>query len=103
MKNKDWSNVYVLRQEYNKYQRRWFPIIVYWNTSEGKTWQEALCTEDGSSYYHNEVKNYTDVTRKGTDKCDPEEVKRIVKEYEHENSDPVYEVQKLAAYRPGIA
>ena len=28
MKNKDWSNVYVLRQEYNKYQRRWFPIIV---------------------------------------------------------------------------
>jgi hypothetical protein len=100
---KDWANVYVLRQEYNKYQRRWFPIVVYWNTSGGKMWQEALCTEDGSSYYHNEVKDYTRVTRLGTDKCDAEEVKRIVKEYEHENSDPVYEVQKLAAYRPGIA
>ncbi len=104
MKNKDWSNVYVLRQEYNKYQRRWFPIIVYWNTSEGKTWQEALCTEDGSSYYHTEVKDYTAVTRKGTDKCNAEEVKRIVEQYKSECENKVlYEVQKLASYRPGIA
>ncbi len=100
---KNWSNVYVLRQEYNKYQRRWFPIIVYWGKSDvdNRYWQEALCTEDGSSYYHTEVKDYTAVTRKGTDKCNAEEVNRIVEQYKSECEQKVlYEVQKLASCRP---
>lgn len=99
-KQKTWANAYVLRQEYNRYQKRWFPIIVYWNCSGSTRWQEALCTEDGSSYYHTEVKDYTAVTRKGTDKCNQDEVKRIVKAYENENDEAVYEVKKLGAYQP---
>lgn len=97
---KDWSNVYVLRQEYNRFKKCWFPIIVYWNVSGTSRWTEALCTEDGSSYYHTDVPDYVAVTRKGTDKCDPEHVKRIVNEYEHENDGEVHEVQKLGQYRP---
>ena len=55
---KTWKNVFALRQEYNKYQQAWFPVIFYWNrieetTPDGTTrfrcWVECLCTETGSS------------------------------------------------------
>lgn len=101
MATKDWSNVYVLRQEYNKFQKKWFPIVIYWNVSDSKSWTEALCTEDGTSFYHDEIKTYfTSVTRKGTDKCDPKDVERIIEEYKSENSEPVFEVQQLGRYVP---
>lgn len=112
---KTWKNTYVLRQEYNKYQKMWFPIIFYWNrmeetTTDGATrfrcWVECLCTETGSSYYYSSPKSdYTTISRPGTDKCDPEHVKAMIAQYqadcdEHDPCGPVYEVKKLGAYMP---
>ena len=112
---KTWKNVFALRQEYNKYQQAWFPVIFYWNrmeetTPDGTTrfrcWVECLCTETGSSYYHDEAKaDYTSISRPGTDKCNPEHVKAIVKHYQAECDEndpcgPVQEVKKLGAYMP---
>lgn len=112
--DKTWKNTYVLRQEYNKYQQAWFPVIFYWNrmeetTPDGTTrfrcWVECLCTETGSSYYHDEAKaDYTTISRPGTDKCDPEHVKRMVAFYLDENKTrpvgPLVEVKKLGTYMP---
>ena len=104
--HKSWKNVYALRQEYNKYQKCWFPVIFYWNTDGSRSWIEALCTDTGNSFYHGEASlDYSAVTRSGTSKCDPEHVKAIIAEYQSEcdESDPcgpVIEVKKLMAYRP---
>ena len=102
MATKDWSNVYAVRQEYNKFQKKWFPIILVWSKNDRTAWIEALCTEAGSSFYYTEIKDdYTKVTRKGTDKCDPEDVKRIRDFFEHDyTSEEMHEVQKLGDYRP---
>ena len=100
-KQKNWRNVYALRQEYNRFQKRWFPIIVYWNCNRSIVWCEVLCTEDGSSYYHtNLIADYARVTRKGTDKCDQEAVKRMLEYYKAETKGDIYEVEKLGAYCP---
>ena len=110
-----WRNVYALRQEYNKYQQAWFPVIFYWNrtvetaadgTTRFRCWVECLCTETGSSYYHDEPKaDYASISRPGTDKCDPEHVKAIVEHYQAECDQtdpcgPVQEVKKLGVYMP---
>jgi len=102
MAKKDWSNVYAVRQEYNKFQKKWFPIILVWGKNDHTAWIDALCTESGSSFYYAEIKEYyTKVTRKGTDKCDPEDVKRIRDFFEHDyTSEDMHEVQKLGDYRP---
>lgn len=103
---KTWKNVFALRQEYNKYQKAWFPIIFYWNCDGSRRWIECLCTETGSSYYYSEAKSdYTSISRPGTDKCDPEHVKAIVAHYqaecdEYDPCGPVQEVKKLGAYMP---
>ena len=49
---KNWENVFVLRQEYNKYQKCWFPIIFFWSCSKvcHKSWIECICTESGDSH-----------------------------------------------------
>lgn len=114
---KTWKNTYVLRQEYNQYQKAWFPIIFYWNrtaetTPDGTTrfrcWVECLCTETGSSYYYSSPKSdYTTISRPGTDKCDPEHVKAMIAQYqadcdEHDHCGPVFEVKKLGAYMPKL-
>lgn len=100
MADKNWSNVYTVRQEYNKYQKTWFPIILVWNKNDRTAWIEALCTETGSSFYYTEIKfDYSKVTRKGTDKCDPEYVKRIREYFKNDySSEEMHEVQKLGAY-----
>lgn len=109
---KTWQNVYALRQEYNPYQKAWFPIIFYWNRSKigpakYRCWVEALATETGDSYYHTEIDRgaYSSRTRPGTDKCNPEHVKSIVAYYQQECDKenpcgPVVEVKKLAVYAP---
>jgi len=113
---KTWENVYVLRQEYNKYARKWFPAILFWERSADRerSWICGLFTEDGETQYYDEVKAYyPDITRAGTGKCDPEDVRVLVERYESDfaddledagafggNSKPV-EVKKLYAYRPG--
>ena len=101
---KNWDNVFCVRQEYNEYQKKWFPIILYWNGCFPKVHIEALCTETGSSFYYTELKsNFADVTRKGTDKCDPDDVKRIREYFNHDYaSAKMYEVQKLGAYCPVV-
>lgn len=111
---KTWKNTYVLRQEYNKYQKMWFPVILYWNAIDEKQqdgsrlfrcWVEGLFTETGSGFYHDEVKaDYTAITRPGTDKCDPDDVKRMVDYFLDENKTrpvgPLVEVKKLGTYMP---
>ena len=111
---KTWKNTYVLRQEYNKYKKMWFPVILYWNTIDDKQpdgsrifrcWVEGLFTENGSGFYHDEVKaDYSAITRPGTDKCDPDDVKRMVAYYLDENKTrpvgPLVEVKKLGTYMP---
>lgn len=112
---KNWANVYVLRQEYNVYAKKWFPVILYWNRSLDRqhVWVEGLFTETGRSFYYDEIKaDYTSITKPGTNKCDPEKVKEMVERYvsdfKHDLEDPSafdgndtpIEVKKLAAYRP---
>ena len=111
---KCWENVYVLRQEYNQYAKKWFPVILYWNrsTDRQRVWVEGLFTETGRSYYYDELKvDYTSVTKPGTSKCDPEEVKEMVERYISDfkedleepaafgGNDTPIEVKKLLAYR----
>lgn len=113
---KTWENVYVLRQEFNKYAKKWFPAILFWERScdRERSWITGLFTEDGETQYYDEVKAYyADITRAGTDRCDPEDVKLLVERYESDferdledadafggNRKPV-EVKRLLAYRPG--
>lgn len=112
---KNWKNVYVLRQIYNVYAKKWFPVILYWNCSFGRrnVWVEGLFTETGCSFYYDELKvDYASITKPGTNKCDPEEVKEMVDRYvsdfkddledpsAFDDNDTPIEVKKLAAYRP---
>lgn len=96
-----WKNVYVLRQEYNKFQRRWFPVLLYWNSDGVRSWIEGLFTE-GNGFYHDEMKYdwYDRVTRPGTGKCDQEEVTAMVKHYLDSCNEPQYQVSKLGSYKP---
>lgn len=110
---KTWKNTYVLRQEYNKYQRTWYPVILYWNQSMElgplyHCWVEGIFTEDGTSFYSNDLSvgypAYDRITKPGTSKCDPEHVKAIVDYYtelmSHEPVGPIFEVKRLGTYRP---
>lgn len=104
MAKKAWNNVYALRQEYNKFQKKWFPIILTWDGStddSSRVWVEALCTENGSTYYWDELKtDYTRISRAGTDKCDAEEVKNMVAFFKSSFNTEMHEVKKLRAYHP---
>lgn len=96
------SHVYAVRQEYNPFQKKWFPIVFSWDWSASRCWLDCLCTETGSSFYHIELNDYGK-TSAGTDKCDPDDVKRIVAQFKSEfvvNADRLTEVKKLGAYRP---
>lgn len=100
-KTLNWNTVYVLRQEYNKFQRRWFPVLLYWNSDGTRSWIEGVFTE-GNGFYHDELKyiNYDKVTRPGTGKCDQEDVAAMVKYHLESCNDPQYPVSKLGAYKP---
>lgn len=111
---KTWQNTYVIRQEYNKFRKAWFPVVLYWNRFLEKKpngdftfrcWVEGVFTETGRSYYHDGLKTpYDRITRPGTDKCDPEDVKAIRDFYldsvKGEPVGPHFEVKKLGAYMP---
>ena len=107
---KNWENVFVLRQEYNEYQKCWFPIILFWNCSRAchKSWIECVCTETGDSHYYNEVGfDYYRTTKAGTSKCDPDHVKYLLGQYMKDcqynvdgNGGYPVEVKKLNVYQP---
>ena len=100
-------NVYVLRQEYNKYQKKWVPCILFWNGTVEKDegderfWVEGLFTETGKSFYYTEnVQGYYTWSSHGVSKCDPEDVKRIVDYFLDGENKKWFEVRKLNSYRP---
>lgn len=101
-----WRNVYALRQEYNSYAEKWFPVIFYWNCDGTRKWMECLCTETGSSYYYSGTPfDYTSISRPGTDRCDPEDVGNMVAQYRadcagYDGCGQVSEVRKLGSYPP---
>ena len=108
---KNWKNVFVLRQEYNPYQKCWFPIIFFWSCSKvcQKSWIECICTDTGDSHYYNESGyDYYAHSRPGTDRCNPAHVKYLLDQYRtdwHNDMDgkgyPV-EVKKLNVYQPRL-
>lgn len=99
--NRTWKNVYTLRQEYNKYRKRWYPVVVYWNCDGRHRWLETLATDDGVTFYHAEISEgyFRDGTKHGTGHCTPEEVNRILDYYKDENPD-TFRVERLGIYRP---
>ena len=96
-----WKNVYVLRQEYNKALRKWFPVVMYWRVIGNDSWVEKLEMND-HGFYHDEVsyQMYDGNTRPGTSKCDPADVSKIVEYHELEGFGHTSEVSKLGSYKP---
>ena len=100
---KNWRNVYTMRQEYNRGLKKWLPVIIYWNArvDGSKSWPEAVCTDTGNGWYHTEIEDYTKVTRHGTGKCDPSDVKAIRSFFLNESEGEGYtQVERLGSYRP---
>jgi hypothetical protein len=101
-----WMNVYVLRQEYNGDAGKWLPVIFYWNCDGTRWWVECLCTETGSSYYYSAPgSDYARISRPGTDRCDPVDVRNMVAQYRadcagYDGCGQVSEVRKLGSYAP---
>ena len=107
---KNWENVYVLRQEYHPDEKCWFPVILYWNRifPENRlyirSWVEGIFMETHERFFHIELKeSYHDITRPGTDKCDPKDVKDIMEFFLDECKDKnQHEVKKLSVFAPEL-
>lgn len=64
---------YTVRQYYNKYTKEWKPCIIYINSRDNGEWWIEWFDEWGTS----EIGLDYGISRNGTNKCDPEEVKKL--------------------------
>lgn len=64
---------YTVRQYYNKYTTEWKPCIIYINSRDNGEWWIEWFDEDGTS----EIGLDYGISRNGTSKCDPEDVKNL--------------------------
>lgn len=96
---------YVIGRE--KFDGKWFPIIVYLNKSTDNYWYEAVCMDDEGVYHTELGKNYVlHKVKSGTEGCNPEDVEAVEDEFfgpfevEDYPTRRVDSVQDLEEYEP---
>ena len=84
---------YTVRQYYNKYTKEWKPCIIYINSHDNGEWWIEWFDEDGTS----EIGLDYGISRNGTNKCDPEEVKNLEDVFVSDCNVPTKKVYRLGS------